>query len=156
MNSGTSDDVRGLSAPARSWRLAVVAACLGVLVSAQFIDTDDYFPLGRLSQYASAHSENGTVRSVYILADTSDGDRVTVPLHATGVGIGRAEIEGQLGRIIDDSSLLQAIASAWAELHPDRPQYETLYLMRDIYHLVDRRPSGERETVELARWTVRR
>ena len=156
MTVGGSDEVRRLSAPARGWRLGVVAGCLSVLVAAQLIDTDDYFPLGRLSQYASAHDLDGTVRSVYIEADTTDGERVTVPLHSTGVGVGRAEIEGQLGRIMADPSLLQAIPNAWTELHPGEPQYVALYLMRDVYHLVDGRPSGRTETIELARWTVKR
>ena len=71
-----------------------------------------------------------------------------------GLGEQLAEVEGQLGRIIDDPSLLQAIANAWAQLHPDQPQYERLYLKRDIYPLVDGKPAGDRETIELAVWDV--
>jgi hypothetical protein len=153
-DSGAGPVVVQLSQPAKSWRLAVVAAALSVLATAAFVDTDDYFPLGRLSQYASAQDRDGTVRSVYILADTAAGEQVRVPLNPTGVGVGRAEIEGQLGRIIDDPSLLQAIANAWEALHPDQPQYRTLYLMRDTYHLVAGSPSGRRATEELTRWRV--
>jgi hypothetical protein len=143
-----------LSARSVAWRMLVVMACLAVLTVAQLTDTDDFFPLSRLSQYALAPGRDGIVKSTYILADNVDGEQVHVPLNATGVGIGRAEVEGQLGRIIDDPSLLQAIANAWAELHPDQPQYERLYLMRDVYELVNGKPSGDRETVELARWEV--
>lgn len=143
-----------LSPVAKVSRLVAAALCLAVLIAAAVVDTDDYFPLGRLSQYATAQDRDGTVRSVYILADTTAGGRVRVPLNPTGVGIGRAEIEGQLGRVIDDRSLLQAIANAWEALHPDQPQYRTLYLMRDTYHLVAGSPSGRRATEELTRWQV--
>jgi hypothetical protein len=143
-----------LSARAVAWRLIVVVGCLVALTVAQFTDTDDYFPLSRLSQYALAPGRDGVVKSTYILADNADGEQVRVPLNATGVGIGRAEVEGQLGRIIDDPSLLHAIANAWAQLHPDQPQYERLYLKRDVYQLVDGKPAGDRETLELAVWEI--
>lgn len=149
-----ADPVVTLPRRSVAWRLAAVAASLAVLVAAALIDTDDYFPLGRLSQYASAHERDGTVKSTYMLADSAAGRGITVPLGATGVGVGRAEIEGQLGRIMEDPSLLQGIANAWAELHPEQPPYTHLYLMRDIYHLVDGTPTGRPETVELARWRV--
>lgn len=143
-----------LSARSVAWRLVAVVACLVVLTVAQLTDTDDFFPLSRLSQYAMAPGPDGIVKSTYILADNTDGEQVRVPLNATGVGIGRAEVEGQLGRIIDDPSLLQAIANAWAQLHPDEPQYQRLYLKRDVYQLVDGKPAGDRETIELAVWEV--
>lgn len=143
-----------LSAISVAWRLIVVAVCLAVLTFAQLTDTDDFFPLSRLSQYALAPGRDGVVKSTYIVAVNTAGEQVRVPLNATGVGIGRAEVEGQLGRIIDDPSLLQGIANAWAELHPDQPQYERLYLKRDIFQLVDGKPAGNRETLELAVWEV--
>jgi hypothetical protein len=151
--TGPAEPIK-LSARSVSWRLIVVVVCLVVLIFAQLTDTDDFFPLSRLSQYAYAPGHDGIVKSTYILADTTEDEQVRVPLNSEGVGIGRAEVEGQLGRIIDDPSLLQAIANAWAELHPDQPQYERLYLMRDIYELIDGKPSGQRETIELAYWEV--
>jgi hypothetical protein len=157
IDGGEATDAGGpvrLSAISVAWRLIVVVVCLVVLTFAQLTDTDDFFPLSRLSQYALAPGRDGVVKSTYILADNTEGEQVRVPLNATGVGIGRAEIEGQLGRIIDDPSLLQAIANAWAELHPDQPQYQRLFLKRDIYQLVDGRPAGGRETIELAVWEV--
>ena len=143
-----------LSTASVAWRLVAVVVCLVVLTIAQLTDTDDFFPLSRLSQYALAPGREGVVKSTYIMADTTDGEQVRVPLNATGVGIGRAEIEGQLARIIDDPSLLQAIANAWAQLHPDQRQYQRLYLKRDVYQLVDGEPAGDRETLELAVWEV--
>ena len=44
-----------------AWRLTAVIAALGLLVAAQLIDTDDYFPLGSLSQYGAPKDLDGTV-----------------------------------------------------------------------------------------------
>lgn len=147
--------VRRLSRSSLWWRLAATAAALAVLALGQLRDTNDYFPLGSLSQYATPRDMNGTVSSVYMLADTVNGGQVRVPLNPRGVGVGRADIEAQLNRIIDDPSLLQAIADAWSQLHPDADQYAMLYLMRDIYQLADGIQQGGPETHELTAWEVR-
>jgi hypothetical protein len=138
-----------------TWRLAAVAAALAMLVVGQVQDNNDLFPFGSLSQYATARDPNSPVNSVYVLADTAHGEQVRVPLNPTGVGVGRAEIENQLDRVLADPSLLQALADAHAGLHPDQSPYTELYLMRDSYQLVNGRPTGEVSTTELATWTVR-
>lgn len=143
-----------LSRPAVIWRLSATAVALGVLTLGQLHDTNDYFPLGSMSQYATPRDMNGTVRSTYMLADTVSGDQVRVPLNPEGVGVGRADIEAQLGRILDDPSLLQAIADAWAALHSEADQYIKLYLMRDTYQLEDGINQGEPITEELTTWEV--
>jgi hypothetical protein len=97
---------------------------------------------------------NGTVQYLYMLADTSSGERVKVPLNSRGVGIGKADIESQLHRIVDDPSLLQVIADAWAQLHPDADRYLKLYLMRDTYQLAAGRQDGAPATETLATWEV--
>lgn len=139
-----------------SWRLTLTALALAVLTLGQLHDTNDYFPLGSLSQYATPRDMDGTVGSTYVVADTVRGDRVRVPLNPEGVGVGRADIEAQLGRIVDDPSLLQALANAWAELHPEADQYARLTVMRDTYQLVDGRQDGEPSTEVLTTWEVQR
>lgn len=148
--------VRRVSRVGIAWRLGLTAAALVILMLGQLRDTNDYFPLGSLSQYATARDMNGTVRSTFIVADTVSGTQVRVPLNPRGVGIGRADIEAQLNRIIDDPSLLQGIADAWAELHPDADQYVKLYLMRNTYQLVDGIQQDNPATEELTTWEVRR
>lgn len=118
--------------------------------------TNDYFPLGSLSQYAAGRDPNGTVQKTYLVANTTSGERVRVPLSKDGVGLQRAEIEGHLRRILDDPSLLQGIANGWARLHPDKERYTRVSLMLDMYRLVDGRPSGKISTRQLATWEVRR
>ena len=146
---------RRLSRGGRLARLVALAAALAVLAAGQVLDTNDWFPLGSLSQYATARDMDGTVLSVYLEADTVDGRRIGVPLDAREVGVGRAEIEGQLSRIVDDPSLLQALADARAELRPGRPPMRTLHLMRSERQLRDGVEVGSPSVEELATWQVR-
>ncbi|WP_026877589.1 hypothetical protein [Jiangella gansuensis] len=148
--------LRRLSRAGKGWRLGVTAVALVILTMGQLHDTNDYFPLGSLSQYATPRDMDGTVRSVYMLADTAGGEQVRVPLNPHGVGVGRADIESQLDRIVDDPALLQGIADAWSELHPDADPYVKLYVMRDTYQLADGRQQGAPDTEELTTWEVRR
>lgn len=151
--SGDVEAVR-LGTRARAWRLAAAAAVLLALAYGTIWGADRHFPFGPMVQFAFSVDPNGQIRSVFVEADTTAGDRVQVPLTAEGVGIPRAEIEGQLPAIENDPSLLQVIAIAHRHRHPDQPQYRRLYLMVDIIQLHDRRPTGH-EINQLAVWDVR-
>lgn len=151
--SGDVEVVR-LGTRARAWRLAATAAVLLALAYGTIWGADRHFPFGPMVQFAFSVDPNGQIRSVYIDADTTSGDRVQVPLTSEGIGIPRAEIEGQLPAIQSDPSRLQAIADAQRRRHPDQPQYRRLYLMVDILQLRDRRPAGH-EVNQLAVWDVR-
>jgi hypothetical protein len=135
-------------------RLTGVVAALAILAAGQFLDTNDPFPLGSLSQYASARDMDGTIQSVYLTADTDEARDVRIPLNQSVVGVGRAEIEGQLRRILAQPSLLQSLADAHAELKPDQPALRELRLMRSEQQLSDGYVVGEPTVEELARWTV--
>jgi hypothetical protein len=151
--SGDVEAVR-LGSRARAWRLAAAAAVLLALAYGTIWGADRYFPFGPMVQFAFSVDPNGQIRSVFVEADTTAGDRVQVPLTSEGVGIPRAEIEGQLPAIENDPSLLQVIAIAQRHRHPQQPQYRRLYLMVDIIQLHDRRPTGH-EINQLAVWDVR-
>ncbi|MCI0686054.1 MAG: hypothetical protein L0Y54_02275 [Sporichthyaceae bacterium] len=143
-----------LTWPARAWRLAATVAVLLGLAYGTIWGSDQHFPFGPLVQFAFSVDPDGQIRSVFIEADTTAGTRVRVPLTSEGVGIPRAEIEGQLPQIERDPSLLQGIAVAQRRRHPDQPQYRTLYLMVEITQLQDRRPAGQ-SVDQLAVWEVR-
>lgn len=146
-----------LSRRSLTWRLSCVLACVTVLIAAQFVDTDDYFPLGSLSQYGAPKDLNGSVRSVYLEARfVGENAPRGLGLSHRSTGVARGEIEGQLGRFVDDPSLLQSIADAYAELRPDRAQPAVLYLRRSVHRLQDGHVVGEPEILTLAEWTVRR
>ena len=145
--------VQRLSRTGLGWRLGVVVAFLGMLAWGAYLDTDDRFPWGPMAQYATSPDLDAEINSTYVLADTTAGERMRVPPNATGTGIGRAEVEGQLGRIVAEPELLGVIADAYRQLHPDRPQYTHLYLMRDTTDLEDGLAVGK-VTRQLAEWRV--
>lgn len=135
-------------------RLAAVSTGLGILLYGTVWGTDDMFPFGPLVQFAFSVDPNGEIRSTFIEADTDGGELVRVPLSLEGVGIKRAEIEGQLTKIVADPSLLQAVANAQQARNPQQPQYERLYLRQKVTELVDGAPDDV--WVEtLAVWDVR-
>jgi hypothetical protein len=106
-----------------------------------------------MSQYAFSVPDDGEVSSRYVEADTVDGATQRVPLTPGGVGVRRAEIEGQLPRIVRDPSMLQSLAVAAAEKHSEWPRYARLRLAVQITHLRDGRVAGTERQV-LATWTV--
>jgi hypothetical protein len=143
-----------LSARGRALRLGAAGLVLAGLAYGTVWGRDDHFPFGPMVQYAFAADPNGTVPDLYIEATTTAGTTVKVLLTPEGVGIGRAEIEGQLDLIRADPSRLQAVAEAQRRLHPEQPQFTTLTIkVRQILlrHAVK---VGER-TETLATWTVR-
>ncbi len=144
---------RRLGTAARGWRIGIAGAALVVLLVAQLVpttwkNTNDWFPLGSLSQYAFAANPNGVVRSAFIIGTTADGHDVKVWLDQMGIGVGHAEIEGQLQRVVDDPELLAGVARAYAWRYPHRPALATLTLKRSTKRLHDGRPAGE-ESVEI-------
>ena len=148
------DDVIRLSRPGRRRRLGAAGAVLAALAYGTVWGTDDHFPFGPLTQYAFAADPNGTVADLYLEADTTSGGRVRVLLMPNGVGIGRAEIEGQLDPIRRDPSWLQGIADAQARLHPEQPRYTHVYVR--IRHVRLRRGVAVGERLEnVADWRVR-
>jgi len=152
--AGDARPVQRLRRVSVTWRLVAVALCLAVLTVGQLTDDNDLFPLGSLSQYATARDPNGTVASAYVEADTVAGTTVRVPLDPRGVGVGRAEIENQVDRIVAEPALLQSLADAHAGLHPDEPRYTRLVLYRTVSQLRDGRATGEVTVTELARWDI--
>jgi hypothetical protein len=120
-----------------AWR--VTAAAVGVVLVAHgsIWGDDRQWPFAPMSQFAFAVSPQGDVRSNYIEADTTAGTTVRVPLDAHGVGLGRAEVEGQLGRFVTDPALLGSIAKAAANLHPLWPRYVRLRLLQRVTLLAD-------------------
>lgn len=155
MTSDTSDPPLALAGRSKAWRLALVVAVLSVLVSSQFLRSNDFFPFGSLSQYARGTNPDGAVRATKITALAADGSELRVPLGARGVGIERAEIEGQLDRIIADPSLLEGVARAYSGLHPDREPFAHLTVVRVSSMLEDGKPTGEETEEVLTEWTVR-
>lgn len=145
-------EVVRLSSRARRARLIATAAVLAGLAYGTVWGSDDDFPFGPMVQYAFAADPDGTVGDLFIEADDASGRRVRVVLAPGGVGIVRAEVEGQLDLIRRDPSWLQAIADAHARLHPDRPRYVRLHVRITHTRLRDGTVAG---TEDVATWVVR-
>jgi hypothetical protein len=142
-----------LSRTALGWRIAFSALLVGLAVNGSVRGNDVQWPFAPMSQFAFGVNLDGDIRSTSIEADTTAGTTVRVPLTVNGVGLGRAEVEGQLPRFVADPSLLQHIAVAAARRHPDQPRYTRLRLEQEVSDLQD----GEvvsTTTVLLATWDV--
>lgn len=138
---------------ARGWRVAALVAGLLLLVDGTARGNDDLWPFGPMSQFAFRVERDGEIRSTFVTALTTDGRVVRVPLTSSGAGVGRAEIEGQLPRIVRDPSLLDSVAEGWRRQHPDEPGYVHLWLRQSVIPLRDGRPGTAREET-LAEWAV--
>jgi hypothetical protein len=136
------------------WRAVVSIAVLAAVVQGTWRGGDEWWPFAPMSQFAFPVANDGAViRSTFVEADTVDGEVVQVPLSAGGVGLPRAEIEGQLPRFLREPSMLQAIAVAHARLHPHQARYAVLRLRETVTTLRKGVPSSA-STDTLASWTV--
>lgn len=145
---------RALSRVGIATRLAATVAALSVLAVGQLTDSNDLFPFGALSQYATPRDMDGTVKSTFLMVETVNGDEQRVPLNPHYVGVSRSEVESQLGRIRSDPSLLQGLANASEQLRPNADRFAVMHLLRNTYQLIDGEQQGDPATEELATWTV--
>ncbi|NAZ82125.1 hypothetical protein GTR02_09875 [Kineococcus sp. R8] len=146
--------IRRLPRAGLAWRSAVAVAFLVLLVLGTVQGNDDRWPFAPMSQYAFAVDLDGEIRSTRIEAVTTAGTRTVVPLTPGGVGLRRAEVEGQLGRFVDDPALLEAVAAAAAQRHPGRPRYARLELRQTVSRLVAGEVVGPPQDVLLSAWDV--
>jgi hypothetical protein len=113
---------------------------------------DDAFPFGPFRMYATSTGTTGTISVPVIAVRTAGGPWEPAPLTPRAVGMNRAEVEGQLPRIVADPSLLGRLAAAHARLHPDAEPWTGVRLARRATVVTDRVPTGDvRETI-LAEW----
>ncbi|MFG2090733.1 MULTISPECIES: hypothetical protein [unclassified Spirillospora] len=118
---------------ARLWRSLSGAAVVGALLCTSAYGSNDHFPLGPMTQFAfSVQDDGGTISSFWLEADTADGEHVELSRSAVGTGMKRAEIEGQMSRIVRDPSLLQGIAEGQHRLHPGGPELTRIYVVQEI------------------------
>jgi hypothetical protein len=137
-----------LSGTGRAWRLGAVAAAAGLLLYGSAGGSDDLFPFGPMSQYSFRIDPDGEVRALWVEADLADGSHRRLDIsNADDIGVARAELEGQLDRIIADPSRLAELADAWANLHPDRPELRRITVGQDVVELHDGREAGHRSDV---------
>ncbi|NAZ86929.1 hypothetical protein [Kineococcus indalonis] len=144
---------RRLGAAALLWRGAAALVFLLLLTAGTLRGSDDGWPFAPMSQYAFAVDLDEEVRSPYVQGTGTDGALRRVPLTAGGVGVERAEVEGQLARFVRDPALLEALAAAHARRHPARVRFAQLELRERVSDLSGGRVVRVRDDL-LASWTV--
>lgn len=148
---GPVEEIERVGPTGRFLRLALVAVVAVLLVWGSWKADDDAFPVGPFVMFAFTTPPNGDVVSARVEAVDSNGHRIPVELEPEEVGIRRAEVEGQIPRIIAQPQLLGALARAHARLRPHTPTWEQVDLVQYHVHLHDGREAGT-TTVVLATW----
>ncbi|TSI17051.1 hypothetical protein FO013_09630 [Brevibacterium aurantiacum] len=153
--SATATKSKPMSTWSIVWRLGATAMALVILTCGQFLNTNDFFPLGSLTQYATAKDLNGTVNATCIEAQFPGEDEPRrLGFNTDTVGIERGDIESQLDRVIANPELMQTMADSFERLHPDEPKPEQMILCRTVTQLENGRSVGEPEHKILATWEV--
>jgi hypothetical protein len=132
-------------------RTVAFALGLGLLLAGSAWGGDDHFPFGPFRMYSTADDPDGRVLSTYLQAVDSEGvvvDRV----EERHVGLRRAEYEGQLSRVVQDTTLLADVAEVFSRRHPGAPRWVEVRVVQTAHVLVDGVPTDQRTSV-LATWT---
>ncbi|TDD86339.1 hypothetical protein E1293_09685 [Actinomadura darangshiensis] len=125
-----------LAPRARLWRSFAGVAVVGALFYTSSYGSNDDFPLGPMTQFAFAvKDDGGAISSYWLEADTAAGTHVELSRDAAGTGMKRAEIEGQMDRIVRDPSMLQGVADGQRRLHPGGPRLTRIYVVQEIKKL---------------------
>lgn len=138
-----------VSASGRRVRLTVALLFLSALVVGTAFGDDDTFPFGPFRMYSTRNSLDGFVNSPEFVGITTNGEKVPVPFQI--LGLRRAEVDGQISRMVEDPGLLGRLVEAKEELDPGALDLVELRLYLRVTDLEDGYPAGE--TVELlATW----
>lgn len=132
------------------WRVAAGALVVASIVWGSFFGEDDVFPLGPFRMYATASDPSGAVSVPFVEGRTAtDGWRAIL---FSEFGLRRAEIEGQLGKLVTPRKvLLRRLSHAYSRFHPAAEPLTGLRLMYRSYRLERGRPTGVKVS-ESARW----
>lgn len=141
-----------LSRGGRAVRATVTGVAGLALLAGTLWGTNDHFPFGPFTMYATARRTDGYVRQTRVEAVDADGRRFTVDDAATGLR--RAEIEGQIAGFRDEPHRLASVADAYERRHPDAPTLVRVDIVQRRYDLEDGQPSGEVTKDIVLSWTA--
>ena len=144
-----STEVLRLGSAGRRWRLAATAVVLALTFGGSVLGDDSWFPVGPFSMYAGRADPDGQVDSSRVVGFTAAGEEVR--LSGGAVGLRRAEFEGQLPRLVEQSELLELLAQAYSERHPDVEPLVRVQVVQRRTELVDGDPAGVTERVLVER-----
>jgi hypothetical protein len=124
-------------------RLAALAAGVVLVVHGTLWGNDVQWPFAPMSQFAFRVGTNDAIRSLYLSARDVRGREFVVPLSPPSLGIGRAEVEGQLPAIQRDPALLKDLIEPYPRLHPGAPALQQVWLRQKVTILHSGREDGE-------------
>ncbi len=154
MLTGVDRGRDGLGGAGKWGRVTAMAALVVVLGFGTAIGDDQWWPFGPMTMFGFEVDPNAQVHSLGVEADTVAGRRVVVPLGTGGIGLERAEIEGQHEQLVAEPKRLQAVAVAAARSLPHAPRYRTIYLVDTVQQLKDGSADGAPVRRVLATWQV--
>ncbi len=128
-------ELPGLTIRQVAWRMVVLGLGVLVITAVTLFGSDRTWPFAPMGQYAFSVPDNGEIHSPGIEGQTMSGEIVRLPLSTGGVGIRRAEIEGQIPLLIEQPYRLQAIAVQIKARHPQWPAYQQIRLVDDVTYL---------------------
>jgi hypothetical protein len=137
----TEVEVLPLSRASRLARLAATGVVLALLLGGTFWGDDSEFPFGPFRMYSTRADPGQPVVSTRVVGLTAAGEEIR--LSGGEVGLRRAEFEGQVDRMREDSSLLVSLAEVYAERHPDAEELVEVQVIHRRFELEDGRRTGE-------------
>ena len=142
-----------LSAVGRRWRVAVLLGLATLFVLGSVVGQDDWWPFSPWRMFSTSTPPSGAVVAMALEVRTAE-DTTWRPTGLTpeNVGLNRAEVEGRIPQITGDPSLLGTLARSHARLHPHDARWTAVRLVRHETVIVDRVPTGEVRTTEVASW----
>jgi hypothetical protein len=147
-----STEVVRLSPAGRRWRLAATAVVLVLTFGGSVLGDDSWFPVGPFSMYAGRADPDGLVDSIRVVGFTAGGEEIR--LSGGAVGLRRAEFEGQLPRLTGQPELLELLARAHAERHPDAESLVRVQVVQRSTRLVDGEATGGVTESVLVEWDL--
>lgn len=125
----------------RATRGAVTLVAGLVLLSGTLWGSNDHFPFGPFTMYATARRTDGYVRQTRVEAVDAAGGRFVVGFAA--IGLRRAEIVGQIAGFRTEPERLESVAAAYAARRPEAPPIVRIDIVQSSHRLDDGQPTGE-------------
>jgi hypothetical protein len=136
-------------------RIVATVAAAGCLTAGALVGDDDAFPFGPFRMYSTANKPSGAVTYFSIESRVANGSWERAALSPRNVGMNRAEVEGQIPKIVANPDRLGTLAEARRRLRPDQPPWVGVRLVRNRSILENRAPTGEIERTIMAQWVAR-
>ncbi len=131
----------------------MVGLLAAVFVAGSLVGQDAWWPFSPWRMFSTSQAPTGSVLAMAIEVRTSaDPDWREAPITPWTTGVNRAEVEGRSGQIVADPSMLGTLAASHGRLRPDEAPWTGVRLVRHETVVVDRRPTGEVRTTEVATW----